>query len=423
MEDVGAMEKWIKMTLDPIRADDIETINSHLRFLGDNRALGNSSRRYQLLSYLVQAEIENRGEAINAYCIAVDVLDREHSFDPSIDSIVRVEISRLRSSLESFYYQKGDECKVHINIPKGSKRPIIKILNTSGEQSNSPYSSVSFKMPNIHWRPLVVLTTATIFVSMFLWMKNRPIHHFPDKPSITVFDETSGEYEAKVMESLLPYKNIRKIKSSYWISLQQESPYSIYIENSTNGKINLEVVRNPDNEILSSAQFSIGQGSLPEKIKLDSWVAENFGFYGTIERDYMKGGDYGESYRCKKLTQDFIQTRSTNSYRQARECIDNQLQIGRKHPVLYNSLAILYREEAYINEEGVWCEALSHAIDAANSALRIDPNSAYSNYILMTIFIKKGDVKEAILYGSKALYLTPWDSEIVNAYNFPEEDI
>ena len=423
MEDVGAMEKWIKMTLDPIRADEIETIKSHLRFLRDNRALGNSSRRYRLLSYLVQAEIENRGETINAYCIAVDVLDREHNFDPSIDSIVRVEISRLRSSLQSFYYQKGDECKIQINIPKGSKRPIINILNTSSEQSNPPYSDDSFKMPNIRWSSLVGITTVTIFVSMFFWMDNRPIHHFPDKPSITVVDETGGEYEAKVMESLLPYKNIRKIKSSYWISLRQESPYSIYIENSTHGKVNLEVVRNPDNEVLASAQFSIGQGILPEKIKLDSWVAENFGFYGVIERDYMKGGDYGESYRCKKLTQDFVQTKSTNSYHQARECVDNQLQIGREYPVLYNSLAILYREEAYINEEGVWCEALSHAIDAANSALQIDSKNAYSNYILMTIFVKKGDVKEATLYGAKALELTPWDSEIVKAYNSFEEDV
>jgi adenylate cyclase len=57
---------------------------------------GASERQRGLLSYLVTEELEGRGERIKAYSIATEVFGRAKDFDPQQDSIVRVEVGRLR---------------------------------------------------------------------------------------------------------------------------------------------------------------------------------------------------------------------------------------------------------------------------------------------------------------------------------------
>ncbi|WP_420342086.1 tetratricopeptide repeat protein [Paenirhodobacter sp.] len=49
----------------------------------------------------------------------MDVLGRGASFEPSLDPIVRIEISRLRSALEAYYATYGRESSVSIELPRG----------------------------------------------------------------------------------------------------------------------------------------------------------------------------------------------------------------------------------------------------------------------------------------------------------------
>ncbi|MEM1344292.1 MAG: hypothetical protein AAGI34_06895 [Pseudomonadota bacterium] len=87
--------------------------------------LGRSERRRRLLRYLVEAEQAGRGDAIKGYSIGIDVLGRAPDFDPSADSIVRVEIARLRDALELYRATAAEPGAPTITIPKGSYRPHI----------------------------------------------------------------------------------------------------------------------------------------------------------------------------------------------------------------------------------------------------------------------------------------------------------
>jgi adenylate cyclase len=73
----------------------------------------------------VTEELEGRGERIKAYSIATEVLGRPQEFDAQQDSIVRVEIGRLRQSLERYYLTAGVDAPVVISIPKGQYRPVF----------------------------------------------------------------------------------------------------------------------------------------------------------------------------------------------------------------------------------------------------------------------------------------------------------
>ena len=49
----------------------------------------------RLLRYLVERTLDGHAEPLKEYSLGVDVLGRPADFDPRIDSIVRVETSRL----------------------------------------------------------------------------------------------------------------------------------------------------------------------------------------------------------------------------------------------------------------------------------------------------------------------------------------
>ena len=56
----------------------------------------------RILEYICLERLAGRGEDIKEYSIAVEGLGRPPGFDPARDSIVRVEVSRLRQRLARY---------------------------------------------------------------------------------------------------------------------------------------------------------------------------------------------------------------------------------------------------------------------------------------------------------------------------------
>lgn len=101
------------------RKDVLATLDRIL----DGGVLGDQSRLRDLLCHLVTEELDGRGDRIKAYSIGTVVFNRSQDFDPNSDSIVRVEVNRLRQSLEHFYATDGTTAPIRIDIPKGTYRP------------------------------------------------------------------------------------------------------------------------------------------------------------------------------------------------------------------------------------------------------------------------------------------------------------
>ena len=62
-------------------------------------------------------------DAIKGYSIATDAFGRSHSLDQATDSIVRVEVFRLRKKLREFYEGEGADHPVEIVVATGHYRP------------------------------------------------------------------------------------------------------------------------------------------------------------------------------------------------------------------------------------------------------------------------------------------------------------
>jgi Tol biopolymer transport system component len=86
-----------------------------------------SERLRRFLTYVVEETLVGRGDELKEYAIALAVFDRPDSYDPDVDSIVRVEARKLRFRLDQYYETVGFTAAVRIKISKGSYFPTIEL--------------------------------------------------------------------------------------------------------------------------------------------------------------------------------------------------------------------------------------------------------------------------------------------------------
>jgi TolB-like protein len=84
-----------------------------------------SKRLGRFLRFTVEQCLDGRQNSLKEYLVGVEVFNKLESFDPRIDSIVRVEARRLRSKLERYYQTEGKDDQVIIQFRKGSYVPLL----------------------------------------------------------------------------------------------------------------------------------------------------------------------------------------------------------------------------------------------------------------------------------------------------------
>lgn len=77
----------------------------------------------KILNYLCQQYFLGKGNLVKEYSVATEALDRREDFDPKRDSIVRVEMHRLRRRLKEYYAGRGAGDPVRITLPDKSYVP------------------------------------------------------------------------------------------------------------------------------------------------------------------------------------------------------------------------------------------------------------------------------------------------------------
>jgi TolB-like protein len=106
---------------------DAEAVLLELETVVDSPGFDGSARQIRLLRFLVGEVLAGRGAGLNAALIATRVFDRPAGFDSGEDSIVRVEMSKLRRALDRHYATRAPGA-VRIELPRGSHAPLLTFL-------------------------------------------------------------------------------------------------------------------------------------------------------------------------------------------------------------------------------------------------------------------------------------------------------
>jgi len=85
-------------------AKSLETdqVREHLSRVLASTAFAHVDRLKRFLRFVVEETVGGRSENLKEYSIGVEVFDREDSFDPRTDPIVRVQARRLRARLTRY---------------------------------------------------------------------------------------------------------------------------------------------------------------------------------------------------------------------------------------------------------------------------------------------------------------------------------
>jgi len=100
-------------------AEQVALIRAQLERIVAGRVIANAGRMPALLRHLIESELDGAARRLNQTGIAIDVFERGADFDPGVDSIVRVEMGRLRNKLREYYTSEGSADPVVFSIPKG----------------------------------------------------------------------------------------------------------------------------------------------------------------------------------------------------------------------------------------------------------------------------------------------------------------
>jgi hypothetical protein len=89
-------------------------------------AFSRSPRLSRFLRFSVEQTLLHRQDNLKEYSIGLEVFERPESFDPRMDSIVRVVARRLRTVVEAYYADEGRTDPILICFRSGSYVPTFR---------------------------------------------------------------------------------------------------------------------------------------------------------------------------------------------------------------------------------------------------------------------------------------------------------
>jgi hypothetical protein len=103
-----------------------------------------------VLRYLVESSCGSAAPP-KEYDIAVNAMQRPHSFDPTHDPVVRVMMSSIREHLRMYFLSEGRQEPFHLAIPKGIYRAVF--LDAATDRNHGDAEPYLYRALELFWQP------------------------------------------------------------------------------------------------------------------------------------------------------------------------------------------------------------------------------------------------------------------------------
>lgn len=107
----------------PSQAPDSEEIRQTLKRILSSKYFAQAPKKQKFLQLICEAHLNGRASEINEYMVGYEVFDRNESYNPALDPIVRVGAHELRKKLELYYENEGQNDEIVLGMPVGSYMP------------------------------------------------------------------------------------------------------------------------------------------------------------------------------------------------------------------------------------------------------------------------------------------------------------
>jgi hypothetical protein len=155
----------------------LDSIKFQLEKILSSEAFVHSPQLCRFLRFIVEQEIAGQADQLKEYVIGLQVLRKDESFDPRIDTGVRTEARRLRQKLAEYYQTEGRNDPIEITVPKGSYRAVF----TTRPEAAAPAVIASSKAAPARgrWIAACMVLTAAVAAGAWLWSRTHATLHVP----------------------------------------------------------------------------------------------------------------------------------------------------------------------------------------------------------------------------------------------------
>ncbi|KQU07993.1 hypothetical protein [Rhizobium sp. Leaf453] len=417
---------------------ELDRVCSDYRFRGSNRSRS-------ILRYLAERCLEGHTDGVKAYAIAIDVLGRPENFDPSVDPIVRIEMSRLRSALLHYYDAFGDETCVSIALPKGGH--YVAEFTRTGQTLAANDSSLlemprEGRAPDTKWseEPIEQLTffvrrqrqVAGVAAVMVALVCAAVVGGFVSEPVMTVKPTvvvTMASPDPRVWGEATQTRDMLLVALTRFqtldVSIVQPTPslsealrpglgntYKIdlkfYVDGG-NHSVWWQIINARTRSLVSSGLEAIdssGATTVTSRVGLVSLLSRKLasprGIISALE--VTESPEDASGNACVLKAENDLNDARLNDLPAAVACLDRTLATN---PANADAIAALSRVEMAQAGGHPSRDVTHHALGLARRAEELAPLSDRAQMALMTVQFYSGRTDSAIIAGRKALTLNP----------------
>ena len=168
--------------------DKPQRIRQQLERILAGTTFAGSERHRAFLRFIVEQALSGNTDKLNEFVLGFEVFNKNESFDPRIDSIVRVEARRLRERLKKYYQEEGAADPIIITIRPRSFVPEFEEPAAAEAPSTGAAVPAHGRFPGWHkWAAigLGVLLVVAIAVGVAV-LRTRPPSTPPQTAAIII---------------------------------------------------------------------------------------------------------------------------------------------------------------------------------------------------------------------------------------------
>jgi hypothetical protein len=99
---------------------ELEAVRAQIDRLVQSKSFETSEVHRRLLQYLAEKSLTGDADRLKEYTIGLEAFSKPPTYDPKHDSIVRLQVSRLRQKLAAYYQNEANGDPVLVSLPKGA---------------------------------------------------------------------------------------------------------------------------------------------------------------------------------------------------------------------------------------------------------------------------------------------------------------
>lgn len=380
-----------------------EEIEGEIRQILNFAGIEDDNRISALLRYLVSEHLAGRGDRLKAYSIGVDVFDKKKDFNPSTDSIIRVETHRLRRLLKEYYTQNASTARIRIEIAKGTYNPSIYRINNASRKKAVESA-----------KGLIVATGMmvaffVVILGMILWdplslSRSQPLCG-NGRPNVIVTESRDYSLKYDNIKSFLAYYSLIEAKPANDALCKEVPRFNLTLETSNDDEsVVATVYSEPQRRIIWSKRYKKTNSPLvadltliPARIAYE--VAYKDGVIPTAALGQAWRDSYAEGeFRCVMQTHQFFNSNPEVTYEEATKCMDKYAftSINADVPALY--AALLTSKKVADKERGLPFTSNANLTEKAMRRARtLDP----SNSQLLIVNLRLLKFSDDPLYGDR----------------------